>query len=205
MTLLGTSRSTVREALKSLEHEGLLVSRQGAGTFVAQTAPVTLDLTDLDFLRRSTNELLAGRGLREEFPYVYIGEGIADATTAKHLGVEIGSAIVIANRVRKVNGEPIGFFRSELTNCPGLLEKLQEAQPASIRDFISRLRNVQIDHAVTEIRAVSASSELAPIIGVPGGHPVLEVLQIRHDDSNVPIYLTQSHWRTGTHYFPSHA
>jgi GntR family transcriptional regulator len=156
---------------------------------------VTFDLTDLDFLRH-TNELLAGRGLREEFPYVYIGEGTADATTAKHLGVEIGSTIVLANRVRKVNGEPIGLFRSELANRSGLLEKLQEAQPASIRDFISKLCNVQIDHAVTEIRAVSASSELAPIIGVPDGHPVLEVQQIRYDGSNVPIYLTRSHWRT---------
>jgi GntR family transcriptional regulator len=195
VALLGTSRSTVREALKSLEHEGLLVSRQGAGTFVANRSPVAFDLTDLDFLRH-THELLAGAGLREEFPYVFIGEGVADTTAAEQLDVEVGSQLVFADRVRKINGEPIGHFRSELLPTPGLVEQLRTTEPASIREFIASLRGVRIDNSVTEIRAVPAPAEFAPLLGVPEGHPVLEQQQLRSDAEGQPVYFTRSLWRT---------
>ena len=39
--LLGVGRSTVREAVRSLTAVGMLEARQGAGTFVASTSPVT--------------------------------------------------------------------------------------------------------------------------------------------------------------------
>ena len=39
--LLGVGRSTVREAVRSLTAVGMLEARQGAGTFVASTSPLT--------------------------------------------------------------------------------------------------------------------------------------------------------------------
>lgn len=40
--MFGVSRNSVREAIKSLEQQGLLVSRPGAGTYIAQDAQATL-------------------------------------------------------------------------------------------------------------------------------------------------------------------
>jgi GntR family transcriptional repressor for pyruvate dehydrogenase complex len=47
----GVSRTVVREAVHQLRSQGLLVSRQGAGVFVAQSAaaqPLTFDASVLD-------------------------------------------------------------------------------------------------------------------------------------------------------------
>lgn len=195
VTLLGTSRSTVREALKSLEHEGLLVSRQGAGTFVAAAPILSFDLTDIDFLRH-TEELLAGRGLHEEFPYTFIGEGVADTVTARHLGLKSGSPIVVAERIRTVDGDPIGHFRTEIAPAPELLNLLTEARPASIREFISELRGIRIDHAVSEIRAVGLPESIASLLSVPSGHASLEMQQLRKDEDGDVVYLTRSYWLT---------
>ena len=35
-TMFGVSRNSVREAIKSLEQQGLLISRPGAGTYIAE-------------------------------------------------------------------------------------------------------------------------------------------------------------------------
>lgn len=41
-TLLGVGRSTVREAVRALVHAGLLMTRQGSGTFVVALAPASV-------------------------------------------------------------------------------------------------------------------------------------------------------------------
>ena len=43
-TLLGVGRNTVREAVQSLVHAGLLARRQGSGTYVLSTSELTVTL-----------------------------------------------------------------------------------------------------------------------------------------------------------------
>ena len=53
VALLGVHRSTVREALRALEHEGLLATRRGVGTFLADPTPlVRLDQVHVETKKR---------------------------------------------------------------------------------------------------------------------------------------------------------
>src|SRR5688500_3082861 len=54
---LGVSRLPVREAIRQLEHEGLLVSQPHRGTFVAQVTPD--DIREMFSLREALESLAA--------------------------------------------------------------------------------------------------------------------------------------------------
>ncbi|ACU90063.1 FadR/GntR family transcriptional regulator [Desulfomicrobium baculatum] len=55
--LFGVSRNSVREAIKSLEQHGMLVSRPGAGTFIAENNPASLASAMGDAFARERHRL----------------------------------------------------------------------------------------------------------------------------------------------------
>ncbi|WP_202661966.1 FadR/GntR family transcriptional regulator [Fuscibacter oryzae] len=61
MEVLGVGRSTLRQALEILEGEGLIVRRQGHGTFLRQAAPTTPAITADLSVRTSPAEILEVR------------------------------------------------------------------------------------------------------------------------------------------------
>ncbi len=132
---LGTSRSTVREALKALEHEGLLVSRRGSGSYV--TDGVSFGWAGLETLR-STTSLLRDQGLRPAVHHLRISAAPADATSAARLGLQKGQSILIVERVRTADGEPLCHVRDELAGPPTMLAPTRLLSPSRCSNFCAR-------------------------------------------------------------------
>lgn len=87
-TALGVSRSSVREALKTLESASVLTIRHGGGAYFNSRAALDAfgtfryDRTQLETLRRIRN-LLAARRLIEERVVGWLAPGISDAQLAE--------------------------------------------------------------------------------------------------------------------------
>lgn len=190
---LGTSRGTVREALKALEHEGLLTSRRGSGTYVADGAP--LAWAGLESLR-STTSLLREQGLSPAVRHLRIQQVPADAASAARLELQIGHPILVIERVRTADGEPVCHVQDELADPTEMLASYRAANPTSLLEFLRAEYGITIDHSLCEIRAADADARLARALGVPRGRALVQLDQVHVDTRRRPVFFSRSHWRT---------
>ncbi|MFV2065268.1 MAG: GntR family transcriptional regulator, partial [Chloroflexota bacterium] len=94
------SRITVRRAIAELEREGLVVTRQGMGTFVADPA-----LAGAQCLLSFTSETIR-RGHRPGAELISLRIGHGPARAARSLGLRESADLIHIKRLRTVDGEP---------------------------------------------------------------------------------------------------
>ncbi len=113
------SRQTVREAVRHLAAEGLVVRQRGRGSSV--TPPVLEQ--PLHSLYSLATTVRAG-GIEERSEVLAARRRPATAEDATHLALEVGDEVVYIERLRFAGAEPIAWDRSSLRGdrAGGLLE-----------------------------------------------------------------------------------
>ena len=158
---LGVSRMTVRAALGRLEQRGLIVRRQGSGTFVAQPK-LRQDASHL----RGFFEASIGQGQIPVSRVVERTQILATRHLAAVLDLRIGEPVYQIVRLRSVGGLPVvletSFFPARIV--PGLIDR--DLERTSIYRLMAR------DH---DARPVRAHQSLEPITAGPVDADLLEV------------------------------
>lgn len=190
---LGVGRSTVREALKALEREGMLVSRQGAGTFIAGRQPALR--AGIGTLR-STTSLIRDAGFTPGSRLLASRSGTADDTVAEWLGAPPGTPVVWIERVRTADGRPLCFVFDVLPGEDGLLRAYRAARPDSLLDFLRQHGGAVVGQSFCEIRAAAAVAEVAAALEVAAGTPLLRLDQRHLDSAGHCLFFSRSFWRT---------
>jgi DNA-binding GntR family transcriptional regulator len=104
---LGISRSTLREVMRTFEERGLIIRRQGVGTFVNHASPLIIDsgLETLESVERGDLALAHARA--DILPV------LADEHLLAHLDLEPGTVLLLLEEtLYTVGGEIIGFSRN---------------------------------------------------------------------------------------------
>ena len=101
--ILGASRVTVRRAIEVLIEEGLIVRRQGSGTYVAPRIEAPNS-----YLSSFSEDALA-RGQTTETIWMMKTVATASAEEAATLELPLGSQLVRLGRVRLAGGEPLAI------------------------------------------------------------------------------------------------
>ncbi|MDI2125826.1 GntR family transcriptional regulator [Yinghuangia seranimata] len=180
---LGVSRSTLRLALHDLERSGFVVRRpgRGGGTFVA--APkVERDLGAFsglaDYIRR--------QGLEAGARILSVSLAPADARVAAALRLAPDALAVHITRVRLADGEPIALERSRFPAelFPDLAE---QALGGSVYELLRDRYGRAPQHAVERIEPVAADHEMAVLLEIPYGTPLLAIERTAYDASGVPV------------------
>ena len=187
--IYGVSRITVVQALHSLAREGLLTRRQGKGVFVAEPkieqGPIRLlSFTD-DITRRGHRPATRTLDLHRE---------PASPEVAARLGLTGTDSVIVLDRLRLADGEPMGFQRAFLPER--LVPGLADSQPVESLYRLLRDRYGVVPTRATEtFEPIVLDRETARLLGTVPGSPAFAVERITRDQSDRVFEFVRSTMR----------
>jgi len=186
------SLMTARHALASLEREGLVERRRGAGTFVA---PPKIHFNKL----MSFTEQLASRGLTGYSKTLSARVVENEPDVAARLNLAPHSPMIKLERLRIGGDEPfaleIGYLAAN--DFPGLSKAPLER--SSLFSILDREYGVTLVHADEEIDATAADPKNADLLQVARGAPLLRIRQIIYSSSGKPTIYMLGLYRSDRH------
>ena len=169
---LGISRPTLREALRQLAEERVIVRRHGVGTFVAQPPPVIeTGLEVLESLERLAQRL----GLHTQMSELSLAERPATADEREKLGLAEGGDVTVITRVIEAVGQRIAYLIDVVPVAYLCCAELNAGFQGSVLDHFLARGWPTLSHSYTELLAEAASSELARRLHIQRGSPVLRL------------------------------
>ncbi|MGI8676747.1 MAG: GntR family transcriptional regulator [Nocardioidaceae bacterium] len=168
---MGVSRSTVRQALATLESAGVVrrVPGRGGGTFVRQQK-VERDLSQVV----GVPALLRQQGMTAGSRVVSTGLAAADEETATALGLPGGTYVIDVVRIRLADGTPISLehVRLPAQMFPGLLDL---PLGGSLYELLEKHYRTVPGEALEHIEVRAADEDEASILGVDSGAALLSI------------------------------
>jgi GntR family transcriptional regulator len=188
---LGVSRATLREALRSLEEEGLVRRTRGAGTFVADRPRMANNL-DANF---GVTDAIRFSGMEPGTERAAVRIEAAGGEEAERLDIEPGEDVVVVDRVRTADGRPVVLSRDILAmrvlgDDPALTKKLESS---SVYEVLERDVGVVIHHGLATFRPTRADGHVASRLRVPKGTLLLYIRQVDFDESGGPVLSSHEH------------
>lgn len=181
----GASRVTVRRALELVRDDGLVAARQGFGWFVA-TEPVPQRLERLGTIEAhlETSGKDPSRRILE----------FAFDTPPPHVRAALGvDRTLRVKRVNLADGEP---FAVVTVWCPAELGQRLSMDDVASRPFYELLP-VELRGATQTIGADVAEPDIAALLAIPVGAPVLRCRRVTNDVDGHPVLMSE-------HVFPAH-
>lgn len=181
---LGVSRVTLRRGVDLLIDEGLLVRRQGVGTFVA--APrLTYPLLGL----HSTRDIGQAHDLELQVEIVESELAQATAKELKHLRLGPGAIVLRFVRVDRVRNVPVAVAQCALPSPVAHDITAEELTRSSTYEIVEKKRGIRVTRAQQAIRADVASSAIAGMLCIRPGAPVLVLERVTFDATDSVIEL----------------
>lgn len=190
-TQFSVSRITVRRALQTLEADGLIVRRQGRGSFV--NAPrVRQGLVRLtDFA-----EDMEQAGLRPSSQVLSFKPERASPFVAARLGLDDGAAVCRLDRLRLGNGEPIALDRTWLPPSYAHLLDGHDLEQGTIYQILEAHHDVPILRGRYRIEAVDAPADVAELLGVPRRRALLRIERVSFTTGDQRVYYQRRYYRS---------
>lgn len=180
---LGVSRGTLRNALRHLIRQGVIVQVKGRGTFVASGVieqPLATRLI-------SFSEALKEQGYEYTTKVLRTEKLCPDDRTRAMLELPADTPVWGIERLRYVKAEPIILLRNYVP--VDVLPDLESYDLASSTIFgLLELRTgSRLDWGRRYFRAVGADDKVAAHMAVPDGYPLLQLEQVVYSTRSRPL------------------
>lgn len=204
---LRVSIGTLRRAVDELVHEHVLVRRQGKGTFVAQHSRDRF-LFQFFHIESRPDLRFTEVGSRMLYPAVdclAFERERASESDAAALRIKPGDLVIRIDNRLSLEGRAVVHDRIVIAAqlFKGLTEKRMVDRPSTIYNLYQADFGITVLRAQERARAAAADRNIARVLGVAVGLPVLEIHRIALTFGEKPVEYRVSTVNTANHDYVS--
>jgi GntR family transcriptional regulator len=190
MQMLGVSRTTLREALRTLEEQGSITRRRGLGTFVSERS-IVKDLS----INFGITEMIRQAGFTPKTVQCNVRREAASAKVAEHLEIAEGAPVFVVRRLRLATDTPIVWSDERLPAA--LLDDRapdeNELENESLYDYLEKHHGIRIYQGTAVLRPIPAPKEVAEKLEVLRNSNILLISQTDSDETRRPIIFSEEY------------
>jgi GntR family transcriptional regulator len=191
-TLFAASRATVRQALSSLAAEGLVIRKQGVGTFVNQQVlniPTRLEEV-WDFA-----EMIRESGFTPGVTHIDLQLGPCPESIAAKLAVPPATEVITTANVFLADGAPVIYCID--TFPAGLVRQAyrDEELHGPVYTFLEERCGQPVSHTIAEVRPVAAGGDLCRLLSCLPGSPLHYFREIGFNSDDQPIIYSEEYYK----------
>lgn len=154
--LFGVSRGTLREAMRVLEEEGVILRRRGVGTVVC--GGISMIRSTLD-VNEGVTEMIRGKGLTPGSREDRVDEIPADKKLAEKLKLRAGDPVISLTRVRTANTLPVTYTIDYLPKWLAPANLIQRIEEGSLYAYLEDELGVYPDQQHVADQAAQSSCQ----------------------------------------------
>ncbi len=185
------SRFTVREALRSLQQEGLIARKRGSGTVIQPAAarggalhqPLS-NVAEIQQYARDTQAI-----------FELMGDAPLPKAIAEQIGIVAGGRWAHFKGLRTSGDSSAPIATTDAYVHESLADVARQVSPNEDTIFrqLERLGGVKVEIVTQDIQAVAASAEVAKRLGVAKRSPCLLILRCYKDANGRILEISANH------------
>ncbi|WP_257351483.1 GntR family transcriptional regulator [Pseudalkalibacillus decolorationis] len=187
---LGISRATLREALRILEDENIVVRRHGVGTFVRARALFSSGIEELF----SVTDMIERAGKTPGTVFLSSDTRQATEEESKRLKLMENESLLVVERVRTAAGVPVVYCLDQIPS--NLLPEKQPQEEESLFNLLERESNRSVLYAVTHIEPLGYHDRISEILECPPESSLLVLKQMHYDQNDRPVLYSVNYFRS---------
>ena len=197
--ILGVSRATLREAMRTFETHGRIRRRQGVGTFVNHPGHVIE--SGLEVLE--SIEVLAERiGLPVSMGELKIDTIAANGSISDALDIPSGTSVLRISRVICAENHPVAYLVDIIPDHILSETEVENEFSGSVLDQLLKRGSPVLKSSYCEIAAVLAENEIPRALNLQRGTPLICLESILYTEDGSPVDYSFSYFLQG--YFKFH-
>ena len=187
---LNVSRMTLRAALRELDNKGLLVRRQGDGTYISKPKIERQAAKLVPFTEGMRNQ-----GYQTGAKIIALEQRLAELAVAGQLKIAVSTPIYYIQRLRFINREPVMLekFSVPVYRFPNL--DSQDLETHSFYKIAESEYGITIYQAQQSLESVSATEFEAELLEVEPGSPLMLERRVAFDPEHRPVEYGQDLYR----------
>ncbi len=187
---LGVSRATLREALRLLEEENVIVRRHGVGTFVNPKPVFTSGIEHLS----SVSSMIEKAGMEPGTIFMSAKEEEPTEDDLSRFQTDIDDNVITIERVRTADGEPVVYCIDRVPSSY-LPQQFLKNEDLSIFSALEKSGNLRVAYAVTYIDPIGYHETVSPILKCGPETALLVLKQLHYDDNDRLVLYSKNYFR----------
>ena len=187
---LGVSRATLREALRLLEEDNVIVRRHGVGTFVNTKPLFTSGIEHL----YSVSTMIEQAGKVPDTIFMSSIEGKATPDDVERFQIDMHDNVLTIERVRTADGEPVVYCIDKVPSNY-LHHEFLTKDNISLFSALEKSANVRVTYAITQIDPIGYHDHVSPILKTSKDTALLVLSQAHYDEYDRLVLYSKNYFR----------
>jgi len=204
--VIGVSRGSLREGLRLLEEDGLIVRHPGIGTYVKDAHLIARNPLEANF---SVTEIIKSMNSKPGTVEMEIKLIRLNQLMSSKLTVQVGSSAVFMECVRTADQRPVVYAMNVLPlsiiskekrniisseNLLRMKRIILEKFGGSLYGLLEQEYDQRIDYGIGKVLPAVADANLSEKLQIDIGLPLLLIEQINFSPQNNPILYNREYW-----------